>query len=229
MNDASEWLYPEELIRSELDKLLNNLRANHVLRAFRTGPLTKAEEMENFLFSTKQLFSTDEKFLDAFVCSFSGKKDDLSQWRGYCPNGNGFCVGFDLSKLLQKAENQSYTVKRCEYDPKIHFTQIENILKEFTANLENTDNKFIGNVLILIRKFYAIAPFIKHKSFKDEQEWRIVNMLRGEKIDIEFRDGKSMIVPYIEFKLAEEGEALPIKEIIVGPTPQMEWNYLSIL
>ncbi len=231
LNDASEWLYPEELFRNNfnelLDRLLNNLYASHELRAIRNGPLTKAEEMENFLSICKPLFLSNEEILDVFVCSFSAKKDDLSQWRGYCPNGNGFCVGFDLSKLVKQAETQVYTIKQCEYDPKIHMDQIENLLNAFKTNLENTDNKFTSHLLLLIRKFYAIAPFIKHESFKNEQEWRIVNVLMGEKFDIKFREGKSMIAPYIEFKLAEE-ELIPINEIIVGPAPHMKLSQHSV-
>jgi len=35
-----------------------------------------------------------------FVASFSGVRDSLSQWRSYCPNGNGVCIGFAVESLI---------------------------------------------------------------------------------------------------------------------------------
>src|SRR5260370_39575433 len=35
----------------------------------------------------------------SYVASFSAKRDDLSQCRGYCPPGPGVCIGFKTSAI----------------------------------------------------------------------------------------------------------------------------------
>ena len=42
----------------------------------------------------------EHEFHDIFICSFSRNDDQLSQWRGYCPDGNGFCIGFNTKDLI---------------------------------------------------------------------------------------------------------------------------------
>lgn len=42
-------------------------------------------------------------FYGIFVCSFSAERDQLSQWRAYCPAGTGFSIGFDFAKLREIA------------------------------------------------------------------------------------------------------------------------------
>lgn len=39
-----------------------------------------------------------DSIMEAYACSFSEDGDLLSQWRGYCPTGNGFSIGFKSPK-----------------------------------------------------------------------------------------------------------------------------------
>ncbi len=68
------------------------------------------------------------------------------------------------------------------------------------------------------------APLIKHPSFKEEREWRIVTTSGHDynyhKVD--FREGKSFIVPYKKIPLVDEESSVDIKEVIIGPTPHTE-------
>jgi len=41
------------------------------------------------------------------------------------------------------------------------------------------------------------------------------------------RTGSSMIIPYCDIPLADKKEDLPIKEIIIGPTPHMDLSKKS--
>jgi hypothetical protein len=65
--------------------------------------LTKEEkdffvEIEKVLSDIKR--SEAEK--EIYVCSFSSNPDQLSQWRGYCPDGNGYSIGFEFnSKMIE--------------------------------------------------------------------------------------------------------------------------------
>ena len=36
-----------------------------------------------------------------YTMSFSKKGDQLSQWRGYCPNDGGYCIGFDFDGITE--------------------------------------------------------------------------------------------------------------------------------
>ena len=35
-----------------------------------------------------------DKYYETYICSFSENGDLLSQWRGYCPDGEGYAIGF---------------------------------------------------------------------------------------------------------------------------------------
>src|ERR1700687_3960405 len=51
-----------------------------------------------------------------FVGSLSEAKDKLSQWRGYCPTGGGFCIGFSPDLIERQARTQGFHLLKCEYD-----------------------------------------------------------------------------------------------------------------
>jgi len=55
--------------------------------------------------------------LQVCVSSFSKEADLLSQWRGYCPDGRGVCIGFRPDFVSSYVGNGSYSVfAPCEYD-----------------------------------------------------------------------------------------------------------------
>ncbi|NOH02763.1 MAG: hypothetical protein HND47_12765 [Chloroflexi bacterium] len=63
-----------------------------------------------------------------------------------------------------------------------------------------------------------IAPIIKSKHFKEEQEWRLISVpLKYE--DAKFRTGNYSLIPYWEFELGIEDS---LNKIIIGPTPEQE-------
>lgn len=43
---------------------------------------------------------------ESYVCSFSKNGDLLSQWRGYCPNGDGYSIGFRQPRSFISFENK---------------------------------------------------------------------------------------------------------------------------
>ncbi len=60
-------------------------------------------------------FYTDDM---VFVGSLSEAKDKLSQWRGYCPTGGGYCIGFSPELIERQAKTQDFHLLKCEYDLK---------------------------------------------------------------------------------------------------------------
>lgn len=166
-----------------------------------------------------------------FVCSFSEEKDLLSQWRGYCPEGIGFSIGFDLSSLKKWAKQNNCTLEPCIYDAKEQRTLLRSLIEKISVRYNTELNKtshesnYDKEIAIsgdLLWDFAELAPTFKHPKFKEEKEWRIIasrSFIPEGLLDlIKYRDGKSMVDPYIEIPLPLDGENLDINQIVVGPT-----------
>jgi hypothetical protein len=61
-----------------------------------------------------QLLKNELEFIDKipdigiYIFSLSARENMLSQWRGYCPDGAGFSIGFD-SRKLRELSNENKT------------------------------------------------------------------------------------------------------------------------
>jgi hypothetical protein len=72
-----------------------------------------------------------------------------------------------------------------------------------------------------------IAPRIKHESFIDEKEWRLV----AEKVspsELCHRPGRSMLIPYYKIPIGDGDKFDSIREIVVGPTPHPDLSAASV-
>lgn len=83
LNDQSEIATMWEIVNRRLHKRINSAK-------------TTAEQE-----SLAEIIKIAESraALNEFVASFSEKRDDLSQWRSYCPDGVGFNIGFSSRSL----------------------------------------------------------------------------------------------------------------------------------
>ena len=75
-----------------------------------------------------------------------------------------------------------------------------------------------------------LSTIIKSESFFEESEWRIFHFKnrRDSGKTIEFRNGKTMIIPYIEFEMCTKYQKTPLKEVIIGPSPYMDISAQSV-
>ena len=69
--------------------------------------------------------------------------------------------------------------------------------------------------------FIEFAPFVKHQSFKDEKEWRLVSVIPVNDKRTKLRPGKSMLIPYVSINLNLATDKNLIWDSIVGPTPNI--------
>jgi hypothetical protein len=69
---------------------------------------------------------------------------------------------------------------------------------------------------------WDIAASLKHPSFQEEKEHRLVRgpSFGGFDSRVHYRCTKTMLIPYSTIDLSECGENLGISEIIIGPTPE---------
>lgn len=90
----------------------------------------------------------------------------------------------------------------------------------------------------LFKNLLRISTTLKHEKFAEEREWRFVSQPTTphrnpanipEDQAVLFREGKSMILPYRKFGLANAGEPLPIKRIVIGPTPHRDLAKDSVI
>jgi hypothetical protein len=159
-----------------------------------------------------------QRYPSLFSFSLTESSDLLSQWRGYCPQG-GFSVEFNysaISKLL--ADNPELEIKKCVYNEaeieefvtsEIVRMSVEdyNKRKAFEKEKGMTDKGLGLLPQEILERTFRNLPFIKHPGFSEEKEWRIVNKphfdqpLTTFRNKLKFRQGRSRIVPYLEFKV----------------------------
>lgn len=205
LNDASELNYSIRLFREQVIKFQ---------RAIGNALTPEYWFFETLMDNITTLIPSDR--FAFFVCSFSEEKDLLSQWRGYCPKGIGFSLGFKYSKLKAYAKLYGLSIRPCIYDENEQIDKLRKLIQrtsnkfttEIKKNLEGAWDS-VGKQLAAdsILEFIKLAPTFKHPKFKEEKEWRIVASLQAKKVPelIKFRSGQSMVVPYIEIFMPMEG------------------------
>lgn len=191
---------------------------------------------------------------EIYITSFSEQADLLSQWRGYCDQGIGGCIGFNKDLINEFCAQQGYDFNKCIYDnghqadllhqlikdcistlpqPTISRLEFENAGSKTQVDheighriyLENNNQQTNNALSVFKSKTNVLAPMIKNSGFKEEAEWRIV--IRNLSSSLKFRASKSHIVPYIELPLIKEKRNI-IEEIIVGPNPKIDRCMASV-
>lgn len=169
-----------------------------------------------------------------FIFSLSEESDLLSQWRGYCTEGNGYSIGFDISdEVPSNFTVQGLFLYRCEYDP---IKQEEMINKFFSELIKNyleykkwdLQVELSTIYIINLYKFVSLAAQIKHPSFHEEKEWRLISTpIPITNPNIKYRQGKTTLIPYMEIKLAESNEPLELSEIVIWPQNELTISSLE--
>jgi hypothetical protein len=231
LNDVSEREHCLETIRARLDS-----EEGHKL----FGPVIESEgEKEE---------RGRMPFLP-FIASFSADRDALTQWRSYCPQGNGVCIGFRTESL----KNATALLAR-----PYRGERTADIMVSFEAvrYLDSTDLPFIDKVIQdaldgatefvhsagtrMSRdddfwwNIEGLASGVKHPSFAAEREYRLmVTMVGGGAYYYRYRASRSTLVPYVAVTLPDPSQFLPghdldpihperpffIDNVTIGPTP----------
>lgn len=158
-----------------------------------------------------------------FVASFSEVRDDLSQWRAYGRPAPGFSIGFDSGALESVSKKLGFQLVPCVYDGVRQTEQVTELIRSVLEGpgidpsppgmFELTANEIIAGMI-------DIASHFKHPKFEGEVEWRLISKsIPSNSSDIKYREGVSLVVPYLEIKLASEPKGIPVREVFVGPSP----------
>jgi hypothetical protein len=154
-----------------------------------------------------------------FTISFSEQIDLLSQWRGYCPGNNGFCIVFDLEELHKQmsATMADCHLLKCVYDDAVKQKELKNLLNSRWKEYQTLTDKDAKTAVIdgFAHELVLLASHFKHPSFKEEQEHRIVVVDSDDTLrkKVEFREGRSSLIPFLKLPAPH----MLIKKIVVGP------------
>ncbi len=218
MNDAAELRHTADLIKQETARRISDGHDNPVLL--------------NSFFDWVSHRITNGHML--FGASFRANGNLLSQWRGYSTHGKGVSIGFSPDHILDCANQQKYQVGRCLYDPAAQQNLISDVLDSVeTLAATSTDNSasYLDLFTCIEEDLLRIAAILKHPSFQEEDEWRIVSPVVTDFMtsSVKFRQGTSMLVPYQEFSLKDAANGrIPLEHIFLGPTPNMELSMNSL-
>lgn len=219
MNDSAELKHTANLIRSEIN---DRIGAGH-----------KKPDLLNQFFDWVTHRITNGHML--FAASFRSNGNLLSQWRGYSRLGKGVSLGFDPNYILQCAEKQSFQIGKCIYN---HTSQ-QQLISQIIDAVENLAEKHYSEREPSYHSIFhqiesdllRIAAILKHPSFAEEEEWRIVSPVITDfvKAPVLFREGASMLVPYIEFQFTPRNHVpIALEHLFLGPTPNITISMNSL-
>lgn len=141
-----------------------------------------------------------------FAVSLTEEGDLLSQWRAYGTPGNAFALGFRSNVLSGIAEGLGWQLTRCVYEPSEHREAVGAVVDRAVTNPGEAD---AGDKLRV--ELLSLASRMKHFSFEEEREWRLISPLLDE-LDFRYRPGRSTLVPYVEFPLVNKEGNLALEE-----------------
>ena len=167
-----------------------------------------------------------------FAVSFSVQGNLLSQWRAYCQSGRGVSLGFRPAAIAQAATEQAFALCKCLYDQKEQDELVSRVLDAVVSlgsdvgldNKRHPTESYFGVFEGIENSLLRIGAVFKHPAFREEVEWRAVSPVFTSHVGtgIRWREGLSMLVPYIHFRLAATTSAIPLGDVFVGPTPHID-------
>jgi len=169
-----------------------------------------------------------------FVFSLSEKPNLLSQWRSYTPHGKGVSLGFSANKVNEIARISDMKIARCIYEKaeqeEIIGVLIEKLLVNFRQQLPTIDitkqhptECYYEFIRQYTSDIFQVLAILKHSAFREECEWRLIstNIPKFRDTRLKFREGASMLIPYIELPL---GSKPYFNQIILGPSQHQNLN-----
>lgn len=130
-----------------------------------------------------------------YIFSLSNKKDLLSQWRAYCPDG-GVSIGLNKHVLEIFAEQQRCELVECIYDRQ----EQKRRLLEFIEGQGQPN----------YQEFLKVLATFKHPAFAEEEEYRLISKEIGAQSlyyenlpykPYRWRTTNTMFIKYVEFAI----------------------------
>jgi hypothetical protein len=242
LNDSTEFTFARDLLVKALQDKASRLRNKDVRKIV-------FEQFENIRTAGT---------VHAYVISLSEQGNMLSQWRAYAPR-DGVCIGF-LKGALNNIKD--FALHRCVYIGESSFLnhrerRYEAIVNELVTTVswvsrliqqeartkqrpQSRRTSQEGHALTIHTAVVNAALRIKHRGFKEEAEWRLIdntdslNFIHALEDDpgdqLKFRKGAFGVTPYIVARLPDVYDGLPfgISNVMVGPSANSDSIVASI-
>lgn len=223
MNDSAELRHTADLVKAEVTE---RIASGH-----------DCPQLLNYFIDWVEHRITNGHIL--FGASFRSNGNLLSQWRGYSAMGKGASLGFDAEYVSFCAAEQEFRLGRCVYDSNGQRTLIAKIVDAVEAlaaqgdiSDSNADAEVCHSLFQeLETDLLRIAAILKHPSFEEEQEWRLVSPVISDYMaaPVFFREGRSMLVPFMKFRLAlQSAREMQMDHVFLGPTPNISLSMNSM-
>ena len=233
LNDTQEFNYSIDILKKLVSEFKEGLPPK---KALSTVPLKPEECLRSFYGLTEDIFKIEAiSKLPVCVFSFSENGNLLSQWRGYCPPGGGYSIGFRSELLIPWLKTKKLLIEPCIYienEQEIilrnEFTKKrDTLIKRVTSEPEKSVEIIQEVWFDFFMEFSRIASVFKHPAFHEECEWRIISEpLENKQMSFDVR--KSMFLPYLEINF-NDIQPFPIDLIIIGPGPEQHLARFSLL
>ena len=224
MNDSAELRHTADLIKMEVRDRIEAGHPDSVL-------LTQFVDWVRHRITNGHLL---------FGASFRSHGNLLSQWRGYSTPGKGVSLGFSAESILTCAQQQRFMVGKCIYEPsrqRVLIGRVVDAVAKLAVRQAAKAGKASQRAAFYQEAFAEVetdllrlAAILKHPSFREEREWRIVSPVITEdaEVPILFREGHAMLVPFIEFALSLDNAPLALDHLFLGPTANVTISMNSL-
>ncbi|PID71994.1 MAG: hypothetical protein CSB34_04605 [Desulfobulbus propionicus] len=225
MNDSAELKHSADLIRQEVQERL-------------AKGVGKADLLGQFADWVSYRITNGHML---FAASFRSHGNLLSQWRGYSTHGKGVSLGFSAEYIIRCAHRQRFQIGKCIYEPARQRQLIAQVVDVVEVNAARMVKG--GESREELSQLYAtvfeqieidllkIAAILKHPSFREEEEWRVVSpvLIPPMTIPVLFREANAMLVPYVEFDLLLHADLPPqLDHCYLGPTSNINISMNSL-
>ena len=200
MNDPKELGHAVDCVRIAIENRLNSASSRDAY-----------SEPERRLFQVMAQYAGSVA-TTVFVACLTVERDMLSQWRGYCPPTGGYAVGIPSRQLIAMAKAQGYYLTPCVYEHPTQYLIVSELIDyhmgEYRHGIEagQEPNQLCEKIAYIFAQDVSLyGPILKHRSFTEEHEWRLVSAQYGlGDRRIAYRPGRNTIVPYCEFLLSNQ-------------------------
>jgi hypothetical protein len=221
-NDGLEFLHALDIYRQVLKEDFN----------------MSVEEQDSYINTVP---GSGSQLYRVYTCSLTTREDLLSQWRGYCPTG-GYSYSLCAKHLSYLMSTQNLILVECIYEHTAKKQFLKNVLGLTQERVDRIRalkadgfniRKYFNEMRAIAGSFLNYAPALKHQSFREEHEWRLItyNEFEGfmagqvhfyskRQDNVLFREGVNTLIPYLELPLvASKDEPLCFNDIIISPNP----------
>ena len=157
-----------------------------------------------------------------YVFCLSTLHDDLSQWRGYTPPAEGYCLGFSSRRLLSILPS-GFRLAPCSYDSEHHAHALEQLIDAFLSAPRVGEAQLEAALFSFRHDLTTLATVFKDPAFRAEDEWRVISPIATDcthPVHIRPSSRLHTLVPYVELTYTSNERYLwPICTVTVGPTP----------